>query len=320
MKKSTKVILTTTTAIALTTLIIGLINKLVYLFISLEDRLKSDNSYYYQWKFGKIHYTKHGQGKPLLLIHSLRNGSSHYEWNKITQFLAKGHTVYTLDLIGFGQSEKPKFIYTAYLYVQLISDFITDVIDDIPDIVTSGKSNSFASMVAKQNQTLVGKLVFINPEELKLLSKNPSTIDTILKYILETPILGTMIYNIISSKYFLNRKFKKYYTNYHNSYLNKFVNAFYESAHLGESSNKYAYASNYCKFTNVNINQSIKELNHSMFIIQGSERDVDPTFVASTYKMLNASIESSTINKAKRFPHFENPDATLKLLSIYLHD
>ena len=76
-------------------------------------------------------------------VHDLTVYSSAYEWNKIIDKLAENHTVYALDLLGCGRSEKPKITYTNYLYVQLISDFIKNVIHEKTDVVASGFSSSF---------------------------------------------------------------------------------------------------------------------------------------------------------------------------------
>jgi pimeloyl-ACP methyl ester carboxylesterase len=319
MKKITKKIVITTSIIGFITVIIALINKLTYLFSSLDNNLYNPNSYYYEWKFGKIHYTVSGSGKPLLLVHSLKNGASLYEFNKLIKTLSKSRTVYAIDLIGYGKSEKPKLTYTAYLYVQLLSDFIQHVVDGRPDIITSGKTNAIVTMLTLQYPTEIDKLIFINPEDLNQLSRNPNTKDSVVKYIIEIPILGTFIYNTISSRNNITHLFNKKYIHYNSSYLNKFITAFYEAAHLGQSSNKFPYASNNCKYTNVNIYSGLKDINHSIYLIQGSERTIDPAYITSNYKDINASIESSIINKTKDFPHIENPSATIELLSIFLH-
>lgn len=318
MKEGTKKILKITSIIALVTLVIAAVNKIIYIFSSLDNRLYDSNSHYYEWKFGKVHYTVSGQGKPLLLVHGLHNGASLYEFNKLVKTLSKQHTVYSLDLIGFGKSEKPKITYTAYLYVQLLSDFTQNIIEGKADIITSGKSNAIATMLTLQHPDHIGKLIHINPANLTELSKNPRTRDSIVKYILETPILGTFIYNIISSRSNINQIYRKRYVYTNNSYLSKFVSAAFESTHIGESSNKFAYASNYCHYTNVNIYNALKTINHSVYLIQGSERLEGSNEVAAYYKQLNAAIESSTINKTKAFPHIENPEATLELISIFL--
>ena len=60
----------------------------------------------------------------MLLLHDLHCASSGREWQYIEDTLAQDHTVYTLDLLGCGRSDKPAITYTNFLYVQLIVTFI----------------------------------------------------------------------------------------------------------------------------------------------------------------------------------------------------
>jgi pimeloyl-ACP methyl ester carboxylesterase len=53
----------------------------------------------------RLHAEEHGSGPPLLLIHGL--GGSGYSFRHIVGSLAEAHRVITLDLKGFGASEKP---------------------------------------------------------------------------------------------------------------------------------------------------------------------------------------------------------------------
>lgn len=50
---------------------------------------------------------KTGTGKPILLIHDTDSGASGEEWAKVAKKLAKNNTVYTIDLLGCGRSDKP---------------------------------------------------------------------------------------------------------------------------------------------------------------------------------------------------------------------
>ena len=110
---------------------IQLINQLIFLTSKFKYKKIKKKYNWYPWKFGKIHYRIQGSGPPLLLIHGIGNGASSYEWRKNIPYLSKNFTVYAIDLIGYGLSAKPKFTYTAFLYVQLINDFIKDVIKNL---------------------------------------------------------------------------------------------------------------------------------------------------------------------------------------------
>ncbi|WP_066224195.1 alpha/beta fold hydrolase [Metabacillus fastidiosus] len=54
---------------------------------------------------GHIFVTCNGSGPPIVLIHG--TASYHFCWRNIYSILSKNHTVYVLDLLGAGESDKP---------------------------------------------------------------------------------------------------------------------------------------------------------------------------------------------------------------------
>jgi pimeloyl-ACP methyl ester carboxylesterase len=64
-----------------------------------------ENSHFIDIDGRTIHYTVQGSGPALVLVHGF--GGSTYAWNKLTPLLASQYTVYALDLLGFGLSDKP---------------------------------------------------------------------------------------------------------------------------------------------------------------------------------------------------------------------
>ena len=86
---------------------IYLTNKFCYSISLKRNLLQQSEVEYFDWRFGKIAYTQTGSGSPLLLVHNLLPGSSSYEFHKIKDQLAEQHTVYCIDLPGYGLSDKP---------------------------------------------------------------------------------------------------------------------------------------------------------------------------------------------------------------------
>jgi len=303
--------------LALTTFLLFLINSLTFTLSSAREKLYTRKARYYQWKFGKVFYTVQGSGKSVLLIHDSSTYASSYEFHRILNALSKNYQVYALDLLGYGRSDKPKITYTAYLFVQLIMDFRKDIIQKKTSIITSGKSNAFATMACFQNPKLFRNLIFINPTSLDLLTHNPTKKDKLFKFILELPIIGTSIYTLIFSKFNIKKSFKENFYNPHKIKHN-YILAYNESAHLGGSSAKFTYASQKCSYTNVGIHHALARINNNISIIQGN-RLTDHDTISQNYKTVNGAIESSAIDQTCSFPHLERPESTLELLSIYLH-
>lgn len=292
------------------------INKLIFLRAGMKDMLFCENKHQYSWRFGNIFYTKKGSGSPLLLIHELKCTASADEWKSLINQLSKNHTIYALDLIGCGRSEKPKMTYTNYIYVQLINNFIKDVIGAKTDVITSGSSSNIAIMGCYSEPDLYRRIMMVNPSSMKDMAKYPKTNHKTLKYLVELPLIGTTIYNIANSHGTIFKEYKKK-TLYPDIHTQKDVDTMYESSHLGGPSARYLYASERSHFTNINMLHALKKLNHSMCIIGGKDlKDIED--IIKDYVAINPSIETELVDNCKQYPHIEQTDAFSALCSIYL--
>ncbi len=76
----------------------------------------------WDWRGYDIKYVVHGDGPPIVLLHGF--GASIGHWRKnIPELAAAGHRVYALDLLGFGDSDKPDLSYSLEFWVKLLYDF-----------------------------------------------------------------------------------------------------------------------------------------------------------------------------------------------------
>lgn len=294
---------------------IHFLNKFLTFTATIRELLKSELGFFYEWRFGKIYYTKQGTGSPLLLIHDLTTGSSSCEWNEMISDLAKKHTVYTIDLLGCGRSDKPNLTYTNFLYVQLISDFVKNIIGHKTDVMVTGDSAPLIITACGNDASLFNKIILINPMSLYRLNEIPSKRTKTLKLLIETPIFGTLLYNLYAMKHNMEHKFVEDY--YFNPFKvnQSYIDTYYESSNLGNA--KYLFASLKGRYTNINIIHSLKNINHSIYIIGGSE-ETDIQTTIDNYSYYNPSIESYTIKKTKHLPQLEAPDKLLEQVEIFL--
>ena len=179
---------------------IHLMNRTVNRTACMKEILSSHPGHYYDWKHGRIYYTKTGSGAPLLLIHDLHPASSSYEWSRMMKKLEKTNTVYTIDLLGCGRSDKPNITYTNYLYVQLMNEFISNVINEKTDVIATGDSLSFVVMACQMESKYYDHIVGVCPTDLYELAKAPGRRKNMLKFLIELPIIGTFIYNMAVSR------------------------------------------------------------------------------------------------------------------------
>lgn len=293
------------------------INKAINATSTTKNLLKKDDGNFYHWRYGNIHYTKCGKGSPLLLIHDLDPASSDYEWHKIMKYLAKHHTVYTLDLLGCGRSDKPNITYSNYLYVQLLTDFINNVIHTTTDIVTTGESSSFTIMACNMEPDCFGKIIVINPSDLSELCKTPNKQKNTLKYLIDAPIIGTFIYNLAYCKSSIKTTFiKKHYSNIR-IISPTTLDFYYESAHLKQSSGKYLLSSILSKYTNINIIHALSKIKNKIYLIGSIEIEGMQDTIDS-YISYNPAIEASFITEAKYLPQLETSEKLLHIITDLL--
>ena len=295
---------------------IHLLNKFLKFSATVRELLKTTSGQYYDWRFGNVFYTKTGEGSPVLLIHDLTTGSSGYEWCEIADELSKKHTVYTLDLLGCGRSDKPNLTYTNFLYVQMVSDFIKNVIGHKTDVIVTGDSSPFVITACTNDNSLFNKIIMINPTSLYRLNEIPSKRTKTLKFFVDLPILGTLLYNMYAMRNHMDDKFiEKYFFNPF-KVKEEYINTYYESSNLKEG--KYLFSSIKGRYTNLNIVHALKNIDNSMIII-GGEKEEDIHTTIENYTHYNSSIETFLIAKTKHLPQLETPKELLEQLNILLY-
>ena len=307
------------TTVILTTLAVGclhIINRCITAASVLKNLLVKDSGKRFEWRFGNIYYTKCGTGSPLLLLHDLSPYSSSYEWNEMVRKLSKDHTVYTIDLLGCGRSDKPNITYTNFLYVQMLNDFIKNVIGQKTDVAATGLTSSFIVMACHVEAELYNKIMMINPESLTKLSAIPGKRAKVTKFLMDFPIIGTAVYNMIVSKNNLEYLFTEDYLYNPFKLQQKYLDTYYESAHLGECGGKYLLSSINGFYVNANISHALKELNHSVFLVCGKKcEDIEAT--VESYLERNPAIEAEYIDKAKYLPQIETPEELYNKMKIF---
>lgn len=316
MKKSTRQLLFISTAA-----LAGMYtyNRFVAATSTKKNMLPTQNGVYYSWKQGNIFYTKTGNGSPILLVHDTNSASSSIEWSKITAKLKKNHTVYTIDLLGCGLSDKPGISYTNYMYVQLITSFIKEVIGTKTDIVASNMSASFIIMANHMDDTIINKIILINPVSMKTLEYIPDKQSKMKKFLINVPLVGTFLYNLLMSSSRIDYHFRSTY--YYRPQLISFKteDAYYESAHMDNSSGKYLFSSILGNYMNLNIGHAVEKTNKKIYII-GSKDINNNISTIEEYQNLNPKIKVTYVSNCKLYPQLEIPEKVCQIIEAALAD
>lgn len=276
--------------------------------------LEKENDYYFETKFGKVRYNKYGtNGTPLLLIHNLESGSSSYEFHNVIKKLAETNIIYTVDLLGYGLSDKPQVTYTNYFHVTIIKNFINEIIKENTSIITSGDSSTIAFMLNALDSDCINKLYLINPQDLYKMNFIPSKQNKMMQFIFETPILGTFIYYVLNSKEKTKNKLLDDYFYDYNKVSQNDIDKYYESTMIGGEDNKYTFASVNNYYTNINFLNALKNCKKKITIIAGEqEENINETI--KNYEYYNSFIQSNIIKETKKLPHLERPDEVVSII------
>ena len=271
------------------------------------------NGTFYHWKHGDIFYKKSGQGEPLLLVHDLTVFSSNYEWSRIIDQLSGTYTVYALDLIGCGKSEKPDITYTNYFYVQLISDFVREVIGQKTKVAVSGLSASFVLMANAADGTLFDDLILINPKTISSLRSIPDKYSKIIINLFNLPVIGRSAYYIAVNKpnteYFLTEKCV------YNPFKLKpaIIKAYYDAAHTGNGAGKMLLASLDGHYINIDVSSALKNADKRIYLLTG-EHSEKKEEINSVYTKINPDIQTKNISDSRYLSALESPEEIIDFL------
>ncbi len=122
----------------------------------------------FQTSRGQMFYHEGGSGAgpTLVFIHNVGVGASAYQWSKIYPTFADGHRVVAVDLLGFGESERPKAMLNAHDYAESLAEFVGGVCGEEaqrPVIVARGLGAGFVALMAALHPDLASQLLLWMP-------------------------------------------------------------------------------------------------------------------------------------------------------------
>ena len=108
-----------------------------------------------------LHFQQQGLGRPLVLLHGFPTNS--YLWRNIIPGLTFGNTIYNLDLMGFGLSEKPQTqTYSIETYVTQLTKFLDNFHLQKPILVGHDIGGAIAALYTLRHPDNVRKLILMN--------------------------------------------------------------------------------------------------------------------------------------------------------------
>ncbi|CAH9104199.1 unnamed protein product [Cuscuta epithymum] len=120
------------------------------------------------WRGHKVNYfvCQARDGSPsqpsILLVHGFGASVSH--WRRNVSTLSQDHTVYAVDLLGFGASDKPLgYTYSTEKWSELILDFLNEVVGKRPTVLIGNSIGSLVCVIsAAADSQLIRGIVLLN--------------------------------------------------------------------------------------------------------------------------------------------------------------
>lgn len=157
------------------------------------------------------HIDRHVGGRPLVLIHSINAAPSSFEMRPLFAHYRDKRPVYSLDLPGFGHSERGVRPYTPELYSQTLTAFLRQVVKQPADVLALSLSAEFAARAAGMAPESIASLVLISPTGFSQRPLPDPGIARLANRALTLPGLSQGLYDLVASRrsirYFLGRSF-----------------------------------------------------------------------------------------------------------------
>ncbi len=285
-----------------------------------DDSALGGEPRFFPWKHGRIFYKEAGQtnaAPPIIFIHGIGAGSSSFMWRKNFDDLSKHFHVYALDLLGFGFSDKPAAApYGANLYVELISDFIRDVVRGPANVVASSLGAAYAVQVGDEHPELIQALILNAPAGYASLNNRPGMAGAAFYGLLQSPVLGTSFYNVMASERSIREYAQKTLFYDYKRVTDRLVAHLYATSH--QPGAQYAIAAFLSGYLNLDMTGAFSRLQQPIVLVWGKQDATVPVTKALELLQLNSKVRLEVFDFCRTMPEQEHPEKfnTLVLESL----
>ena len=275
----------------------------------------------YTWKHGQVFYRHAGRedAPPVLFVHGVGAGARSFMWRRNFLPLARDFRTYAVDLLGFGYSDKPAGApYSADLYVELISDFLREVVARPAAIVAHTLSAAFAVRVADEHPELINSLVLVSPTGADSLSARPGVTGAAFYGLLHSPVLGTSFYNAVTSERGV-RDYARDQLFYERRFATpRLVAHYYAVSHLPGS--QYAATAFLSGYLNTDIRDPFARLRQTVTLAWGKQDTANPIEQAGLLLRLTPRARLEVFDRCRQMPQEEHAERFNAVLRDAFHE
>ena len=269
----------------------------------------------YASRDGVIAYARRGMGDPLVLVHGVYPGASHREFDRNVAAWQRRFTVYTPDLLGFGQSDAPRRAHSAQQHQHLLRDFVKDVVGRPATLVATGLGAGIAARLGVYDDAWVDRLVLIAPPNKDVYHEPPGLADRFSRFLLGTLAVGAGLYGVHASRPGLYEFLKESYHDRRAISRETIDHMFVEA---NEPHKMMAYISAMCGYFDVDLSNWLPSVRRPVQLVVGRDRIPVPEGRWLQGPPGSPGKRLTVIDDARDFPHQEQSavvnDAVLAFL------
>ncbi|WNZ43540.1 alpha/beta fold hydrolase [Leptolyngbya boryana CZ1] len=116
--------------------------------------------FWHNWKINHSVIPNPRSQVPVIFVHGFGGSIGH--WRQNMSVLAKHHSVYAIDLLGFGASDKPDIDYSIELWVEQLHDFWRTCVDKPVVLVGNSIGSLICSVTARKYPEMVRGIAMIS--------------------------------------------------------------------------------------------------------------------------------------------------------------
>ncbi len=267
-------------------------------------------------KYGKVLFQRLGEGEPLLLLHTFGPGHSAIEWRRTAEELARDHMVFAPDLLGWGSSDKPDRTYDSELYLELLTDFLHEVVGSRAVLVAAGMTAAYAVQLAVDQPESVRALALIVPLGIEVHGDEPDFKDAVVHRLLRMPVLGTSALNVYTSRSGLANYLRREVYCSPTAVDDELVDEHYRSSH--QSGARAALAAYLSGYLNHGVREVLAQLQTPTWIAWGRHAVNPPVETADLWLRHLPNAELEVFELSGLLPHTESPEELCSKLELFL--
>ncbi|NER81880.1 MAG: alpha/beta fold hydrolase [Leptolyngbya sp. SIO1D8] len=279
------------------------------------------------WRGHRICYTVQGSGTPVVLVHGF--GASVGHWCKNIPVLATaGYQVHALDLLGFGNSDKPELPYSVELWESLLQDYWRSHIGQPAIFVGNSIGGLITLMMLANSPDMAQAGVVLNcagglnhrPEELNLPLR---FIMGTFAQLVSSRVTGPFIFNEVRRKFRIRGSLQQVYHN-RDAITDELVEMLYRPA--CDPGAQKVFASIVTAPPGPKPTELLPRIQQPLLVLWGENDPWTPIKGADVYRSLSETpnaqppITFHAIPKTGHCPHDERPEVINPLIIDWLNE